>query len=209
MYGFFFYITWDHELDQLNAAFLLDMEDELLPYNIFIGPWSLTEAAKRVLEDTKKYTMGQMTFHPKTTERSVKILSPLLSLVLYLCSENSDISDPNGDKPLFPKPIKTKKGPKMIPVNSARIWDVGVRMGSALRKARSVMTTDTFNKSNTKRPHIRRAHYHHFLVGPKLSQSEKERRFVLKWLPPIPVNVEDLEALPVVIRPVASKGERP
>jgi len=46
------------------------------------------------------------------------------------------------------------------------------------------------------RAHIRRAHWHTYLVG----AGRSERR--LKWLPPIPVNVDDPESLPAVIRQV-------
>ena len=42
----------------------------------------------------------------------------------------------------------------------------------------------------------RRAHWHTYLVGP----GRRERR--LKWLLPIPVNVDDPDALPVTIKPV-------
>ncbi|EMO24671.1 hypothetical protein LEP1GSC170_1243 [Leptospira interrogans serovar Bataviae str. HAI135] len=36
-----------------------------------------------------------------------------------------------------------------------------------------------------KSPHIRRAHWHHFWAG-----SNEERKLILRWLPPIPVNFE-------------------
>ena len=51
------------------------------------------------------------------------------------------------------------------------------------------------------RPHIRRAHWHTYWVGP-MDEVYPKRKTILKWLPPIPVNVTDVEKLPVVVREV-------
>ena len=53
------------------------------------------------------------------------------------------------------------------------------------------------------RPHIRRAHWHSYWVGQK-SQPEA-RSVVLKWLPPIPVNVLDTEDLTPTARDVVAE----
>ena len=50
------------------------------------------------------------------------------------------------------------------------------------------------------RPHIRRAHWHSFWAG---KWDEPEARVVmLKWLPPIPVNVQSVEDLTTTVRTV-------
>ena len=48
------------------------------------------------------------------------------------------------------------------------------------------------------RAHIRRAHWHRFWTGPR----DGERTPRVKWLPPIPVNVDDLDAMPAVVHPL-------
>ena len=50
--------------------------------------------------------------------------------------------------------------------------------------------------------HIRRAHWHSFWVG---ERDEPDARFVtLKWLPPIPVNVQGVDDLTTTVRDVGS-----
>lgn len=46
------------------------------------------------------------------------------------------------------------------------------------------------------RPHVRRAHWHHFGTDPR----DGERKLVVKWLPPIPVNYDPGDDLPTVIQ---------
>ena len=56
------------------------------------------------------------------------------------------------------------------------------------------------------RPHIRRAHWHTILSGPRLREGQpvpaSERQADLRWMPPIAVNLEDAADLPATIRKV-------
>lgn len=75
----------------------------------------------------------------------------------------------------------------------AKRWDVGYRVGAAIRKCRDALGTDPYGdtsdadpkkssaKGGTKRPHTRRGHYHHYWVG---SEKAGTRRLVLKWIAP-------------------------
>ena len=77
-------------------------------------------------------------------------------------------------------------------------WDVGFRIGAALRLAQSSPDQKGELGGSGVRPHIRRAHWHGFWHGPR----EGTRSFKLKWIPPIPVKVDDLDAIPAAIRKV-------
>lgn len=135
-------------------------------------------------------------------------VTPLVSLLLYLCSQNSEIG--NGDKaPGFPQPKRTKKRWRLFPPDQPTHWDVGVRLGSALRRAYHAAEVGQEGAHAGPRPHIRRAHWHGFREGPMKREDgsaipTKERAFNLKWLPPIPVNLDTLADLPTTIRPVKS-----
>ena len=74
---------------------------------------------------------------------------------------------------------------------------VGVRIGSAIRKARhnERSSKPVHGTHSSPVPHIRKAHWHHFWTGPVT-----DKKLVLKWLPPIPVNIDD--ELTTVIRDV-------
>lgn len=125
-------------------------------------------------------------------------LSPVVNLLLYLCSENDFMRKGQEDLPANPSLRKTKKGVRLFPADGPTTWDVGVRMGAALRAAREAgyRAGEGEGKSST-RPHVRRAHWHTYLTGPRA-----DPRRELRWLPPIPVGIKDLDELVATIRKV-------
>lgn len=123
-----------------------------------------------------------------------------INMVLYLCADEADIPD---DTELRKRRSRDERGnPKRTAV-----WDVGIRIGAAIRKARAEEARKESEKRERApssgrakvRPHIRRAHWHHFWTGPKSGK----RKLVVRWLPPIPVNIEGADGdMPTVIYPV-------
>lgn len=133
---------------------------------------------------------------PAYVENARKTFTPILSLALYLCAEASEIGD-GSRQPIRPEAKRTRHGPRLFPADRPTVWGVGVRMGAALRRAyQAENDSESLATGRHVRPHVRRAHWHTFLAGPK----REEKR--VKWLPPIPVNLNDLSALPATIRPV-------
>ena len=132
---------------------------------------------------------------------AVRTLTPLVSLVLYLCTEAADITGKRG-APKNPEPVRTRRhGMRLFPADGMTTWDVGVRLGAALRAAYQREQLSTGEETwRSVRPHVRRAHWHTFVAGPRKDASKQERR--LKWLPPIAVNLDDAAELPAVVRPV-------
>ena len=133
---------------------------------------------------------------------------PIINLLLYLCS-GADYAERS--LPCNPLPKKTKQGPRIFAANKPTSWDVGVRMGAALRAAYAAQAREQAEGDGTRsvRPHIRRAHWHGFRSGPRFAPNGdpipvENRPFDLRWLPPIPINVGDDE-LPSVVRPVKGK----
>ncbi len=78
--------------------------------------------------------------------------------------------------------------------------NVGIRIGAALRRAYAAESMDRDpgdeRQPSRPRPHIRRAHWHTYHVGTGRTRSR------LKWLSPIPVNVEFPSNLPAVVHPI-------
>ena len=113
-----------------------------------------------------------------------------LNLLLYLCSDEPDAHNPTG---YGGERARNEHGePKR-----AAIWEVGYRIGRAMREAGAPDGEAPEREDTTSpRPHIRRAHWHHFWRGPE----DGERELILKWLPPIPVNVDWKRELPAVVR---------
>ncbi|MDD2660678.1 MAG: hypothetical protein PHY54_13520, partial [Methylococcales bacterium] len=106
------------------------------------------------------------------------LLPKILSLLLFLCSEEPDISDRQhpGEQPGIPKPKRTKLGYRLFAADKPRLWNVGDSIGQTLRDSHISVGT-----GRTVTPHLRRAHWHGFWVGPKTG----ERVFRVKWMSPM------------------------
>lgn len=126
-----------------------------------------------------------------------------LSVLLYLCSETAEYADARGSgrSPGPPEPKKTKKGSRIFPPDRPTVWETGYRMGAALRTVRGAADDgEETGRGSSPRPHVRRAHWHKYWTGPK--NRPEERECVPRWLPPIPVKLDDPEDLVPVVRPV-------
>lgn len=137
---------------------------------------------------------------PAYAEATKAWLPPALSLVLYLCSEAAEISGRHGS-PGNPVPQRTRrKETRLFAADGPRRWEVGVRLGAALRSAYEAESSrgQDGERRHHVRPHVRRAHWHTFLAGPR----DRERQRRVRWMPPIPVALDDYEDLPATVRPV-------
>lgn len=109
--------------------------------------------------------------------------------VLYACSDEPDFLDI--EAPQILKSRGSFKGDRL------KVRQVGLRIGTALRSHRNASSSSTGIPTGTVTPHVRRAHWHRFWVGPR----NGPRRLTLKWLPPIPVNV-DRGPIDATVRPL-------
>jgi len=121
----------------------------------------------------------------------------ILSLLLYLCSEGAEVGT-GPIKPSYPRAKLTKRGLRVFAADAPTAWEVGVRIGAALRQARQTLevTAATRLTGRQHQPHVRVMHWHTFLAGPDRTQ----RR--VKWMPPIKVKFVNPEDLTAVIRGV-------
>lgn len=138
-----------------------------------------------------------------------KLLEPLVSLTVYLCSTSAEIraKDPlRGLRKPYAK--KTKRGMRTFVPDQPQVWEVAFRIGATLRAAAAATVTgrgsDDGGTHASPRPHIRRAHWHSYWTGPKAALGKPEvpdREIVVKWIPPIPVAMgPDGELVPTVHR---------
>lgn len=200
----------DHDI----LTLLLDAEGtRLTPTHVpLIG--TLEQALDALLAEWRDgYQRGNAARLPRLdwAEQAGRTLPPILSLLLYLCSEAPDLTR-RGQvaTPGNPQPVRTRRhGWRLFAADGPAEWDVGVRIGAALRCAyqREQIGQRGAQDGHRVRPHVRRAHWHTILSGPRLrpdgaAVDPAARRRDLRWMPPIPVNVADLDALPAVVRPV-------
>ena len=130
-------------------------------------------------------------------------LSPLISTLLYMCSQSADYRDTAGIKnaPGRPALVQTRKGPRVFPPDNPTIWEMGYRLGASLRGALKQDLGRTGANRSSPAPHIRRAHWHSFWLGRR--ENVEERRLAVRWLPPIPVALSTPEELIPVVRQVS------
>lgn len=203
--GFFAYLEYDPGNARKELRFVLDCatpEPVLISTMLHLGPWSLLKSVERMKQEearqAERFGLPTHPASPKLHKTLESGFSPLVSLLLYICTVNGEIGE--GDrKPTKPRAKKTKKGYRMFPAPKVSVWDVGIRMGAALRKAAQDDSTgeSVERQRSGPRPHVRRAHWHGYWTGPR----EGERKFVLKWLSPILVG-DNSNNMPVTIRPV-------
>lgn len=194
LYGFFAHMEWDVNTGRDELRLVLDAEDALHPIPIHIGQWPLAEAMQRAVVEAKRQAVydgstAMAASLPPTLDFQIE---PLISVLLYLCSENVEIG-PGTDYPHNPEPKRTKKGWRLFASDKTRTWDVGVRTGAALRQGRTA-AHDGDGTHASPRPHWRRAHWHIYRIGP--GRTERQ----LKWLPPIPVNIDNVESIPITVK---------
>ncbi|MDN3368279.1 MULTISPECIES: AcrVA2 family anti-CRISPR protein [Ralstonia solanacearum species complex] len=220
--GAFAHLEHDHASGRPELRLLLDQEEALTPLPLHLGEWPLVEALQRATREARhqsmKHAISRSAFAVLDgREHELKglaaELAPLLALLLYLCAAPEEIGRPE-HRPANPQPKRTKQGLRWFAPDKVTQWDVGVRIGAALRRgyhAAEIAHAQGEASGARTRPHIRRAHWHGFRSGPKKREDGSEiqtadRSFDLRWLPPIPVNVDDSDGLPAVVHPVT--GER-
>ncbi len=186
-----------------TPADALDPERGCIPIPIILGAGTIADAIERVIVSGTAQARAHGMQPPDGISGARAIapaLWPLVSLVLYLCADDADIGD-GTRRPENPRGKRTRRhGWRLFAADNTTTWDVGVRIGAALRRAYQAEETgrDSAPAGRNVRPHMRRAHWHTFLAGPR--SGDREHR--IKWLPPIPVNIDDPTELPAVVRRV-------
>lgn len=215
--GFIAYI--DYHVDYADPTdkspclnIMVFTEGEDTPYGILM-PFTnntLQEVIDKIIElnereieaekEAGRYTGKRKTIQSKEL---TPFLIKILNLTMYLCSEEPDILL----RPL-PQGNTYKKHKNAIP-KGHRKWDVGIRISKFIKKYKHTYTNneDETETGRSIRPHIRRAHWHTYWVGPKNEEYPK-RMAIAKWLPPIPVNIHWQDELPVNIKKVEEQNEK-
>ena len=115
----------------------------------------------------------------------------IVQVILYLQAINADVQ-------VRPAPAQKRKRSSLAKQpKPPKQYDVGVRLGNAMRRYKYERAADEHPNSNagshsTHRPHSRRGHWHHFWTG-KRSEPEN-RKLVLQWVEPTFVGGKSTDA---------------
>ena len=147
---------------------------------LHIGPWTITEALDRAASESRKnahLSAIQRNIPRDLPAQQAPGLYPLISLLLYVCSDGVEYRA--SKQPENPQPKRTRRhGWKLFPAVHPRVWNLGDKIGETLEAAKR----DAQEERKGPRPHIRRAHWHTFYAGPR-DADERETR--VKWIPPL------------------------
>ena len=199
LFGFYAHLERDANDGHKELRLLLDRSDGLLPVPLHLSGGNLAEAVEQMLAESDRQAIRRgLPPSDHLFELPQKVsqqIAPLVSLLLYLCSEQPEIDELGGAqrKPQNPIQIKTRNGLKEFPASTPTTWNVGWRIGAALRSAQK-RTSETSGDGTHASPrvHIRRAHWHTFLTG--VGRTRRE----LRWISPILVGGDAGEELPAV-----------
>lgn len=192
LFGFFAHLEYDVNTEKPELRLLLDTDKQLLPVPLHIGNWTITEAVDRAVgvakKNAPKNNFDADVLDDEFVSGHASQLYPLISLLLYVCSDGVEYRAQN--RPENPQPKRTRrKGWKLFPAPHPRVWNLGDKTGEALEAAQ-VEANKRQGERKSVRPHIRRAHWHTFYAGPR----DAERREVrVKWIPPLLVAGGDNE----------------
>jgi hypothetical protein len=178
-----FFVRHDLAMGEHDLLWIVDYGDRLLTQSLGLefaddleGALLATEEAdERALRAGNPGAAVRITSLPRAT------IEGLLSLTLYLCSQvefvPGNASAEKAGQPTKAEPTRTRNGPRLYPPQHPRVWRVGWDLGEALERAQG-------SGEGSVRPHLRRAHWHHYWVG------QGRTRLELRWIHPVLVGGE-------------------
>ena len=198
LFGFFAHMESDTNTGGEELRLLLDHTDGLLALPLHLGPWDLSTALDEMGREARKQAVLAGQPAPGNMAQLATLAGPLVSLLLYLCSDGADYERAG---PVTP--TRTKKGLRLFPPHQPRTWEVGTRIGAALRRAASLPASDLGpadpGTRASPRPHVRTAHWHLYWTGPRTGTQVPK----VRWIAPVGVNLALGEDLPAVVRQVS------
>ena len=148
--------------------------------------WRATHESAKNLDDELKTELGV-----SVVNQIIDFKLRLASLVLYLCADESDVAPDGLGSRRAALQTHENSGKRNYSADRITFWDIGFRVGSALREARTISNQVGPGDGGTVRPHMRRAHWHTFNTGPRDGQQVRR----VKWLSPIAVNLRSPDEL--------------
>jgi len=200
--GFFVYLEHDANSGHQELRFsFVSKEGPLVSYPLHLKKEGVISGVKSAMEFSVRNAAGipgadKLIKELATDEKmsmSAEFIAPYVSIVLYLCSVNADIHNYKNpqEKPAHQKPKKTKNGLRYFPADKTQEYRVGSAIGGAIRRYRASQVAHEASGVK-KAAHIRRAHFHTYRIGKGRMET------MLKWLPPIPINIEDDDIIPTI-----------
>jgi hypothetical protein len=146
------------------------------PVIVHLNQPTLSKSVDQVVDEARRKSLSSLgkdlIISADDLHNLKTVAAKFTSLVVYVIGavQQHDIRDVKG---LRSSPAKASATP-----NHPTTWEVGWKQGEAFRAA--MRNASQGGEHASPRPHIRRAHWHHFWEGPRSGS----RRLVVRWLPP-------------------------
>lgn len=148
LYGFWASLEADANSGGIELRFLFDTGDDLQPHVIHLGPWSLAEGIVRAF----RFSYSNCNDHPLletlfglpdnqfslAMEELANAYSPLVAMVLHLCSDEYLKSRNLYETDIRPQAQLAKNGFRLFPADKPTIWEVGKASSKASYKDNTV-----------------------------------------------------------------------
>lgn len=184
LHGFFVHLEHDINDGHVELRILLDFDSSPFPCPIHLDQEGILKSVSKAQE----YSALQAQLHAgidigidsESAKMQSDEITPLISLILYICSTNAEMINKDGMlKPNKPQAKKIKKGKKFFAAKSTMAWDVGLRIGATIRSAQSSAYSPSNSDSTEKRrspiTHPRTSHWQTYWTGKGRTRPE------VKW----------------------------
>jgi hypothetical protein len=136
--GFLAHLEWDVNTQRTEVRFELNTHNGWRAMALHSEADSLQESVDQMWEEAARHAKARGVTLPMLPSDFRDDVQPLVSLLLYLCSESPDWG--RGDRvPQRPSPTRTKKGMRFFPPTDVTVWSVGETVGETLRRSQVVM----------------------------------------------------------------------
>lgn len=188
--GAYVRLDWDQDARRPVLALLFDFATEAEPeqsilvnLDLPLDHPSLSSALAELLADTDSVPGDQ----PDGVPALATTVRPFIDVALYLCSIEADVMS---------APSRTAKPHRASsPSPEPRVWDVGYRVADLLRRASVNQRPQALGSHASPSPHMRRAHWHTYLVGKGSRADPSTARRELRWVHPTLVGAGDRVAV--------------
>lgn len=193
----FVYFDRDYVDNEIEMKILQINEDlETVNYTLMklLPGKTIDESAEIVDQETKKRGKEMDVDDNLVTPVPRENLYPVVQAILYICAQNADIKENEAQKKIYKPTSKVRDQYKEV-----RSWDVGETIIKSFRSTHSAQSSGTRGQRGENgggwimRPHMRRAHWHHFWKG-----TGDNRELILRWVAPTFVNKDLGEAAAVI-----------
>lgn len=138
LFGFWAHLEWDFNEHREELRLVLNTKGGMDVQPLHIGQWTIEVSLQKAFELTQiNVERSPLAGLLSLTRPLVKEVRPLISILLYLCSDMPDFDPLRMPKPSPHRPAlkKGKKGFYLYTPERSRVCSVGERVGSVLREA--------------------------------------------------------------------------